>query len=32
MRAFTQSRNRVDVTLFAIAFNLRRWRTLVATP
>lgn len=30
MRAFTQARNRVDVTLFAMAFNLRRWRTLAA--
>lgn len=32
MRGFTHSRNRVDLTLFAIAFNLRRWRTLVAAP
>lgn len=32
MRCFTQARNRVDLTLFAIAFNLRRWRTLAATP
>lgn len=30
MRCFTQARNRVDLTLFAIAFNLRRWRSLVA--
>jgi IS5 family transposase len=31
MRAFTQLRNTIDLTLFAIAFNLRRWLTL-ATP
>lgn len=30
MRSFTQSRNAVDLTLFAIAFNLRRWRALAA--
>jgi len=28
MRAFTLARNRVDLTLFAIAFNIRRWRRL----
>lgn len=28
MRCFTQARNKVDLTLFAIAFNLRRWRSL----
>lgn len=32
MRAFTMNRNRVDLTLFAIAFNLRRWRTLASAP
>lgn len=32
MRCFTQSRNRVDLTLFAIAFNLRRWRSLANAP
>jgi transposase, IS5 family len=31
MRAFTLLRNAIDLTLFAIAFNLRRWLTL-ATP
>lgn len=30
MRAFTAALNRVDLTLFAIAFDLRRWRSLVA--
>jgi transposase, IS5 family len=29
MRCFTLARNRVDMTLFALAFNLRRWRSLV---
>jgi IS5 family transposase len=29
MRAFTLLRNTIDLTLFAIAFNLRRWRVLV---
>lgn len=28
MRAFTLLRNTMDLTLFAIAFNLRRWRVL----
>jgi hypothetical protein len=28
MRAFTLLRNTIDLTLFAIAFNLRRWRAL----
>lgn len=28
MRGFTQRRNAVDLLLFAIAFNLRRWRTI----
>jgi IS5 family transposase len=28
MRAFTLLRNAIDLTLFAIAFNLRRWRVL----
>lgn len=28
MRAFTLLRNAIDLTLFAIAFNLRRWRML----
>lgn len=32
MRCFTQARNAVDLTLFAIAFNLRRWRTLALAP
>ena len=32
MRCFTRARNAVDLTLFAIAFNLRRWRTLALTP
>lgn len=32
MRWFTLSRNRVGLTLFAIALNLRRWRTLAITP
>lgn len=32
MRCFTLARNRVDLILFAIALNLRRWRSLVATP
>lgn len=31
MRCFTMASNRVDLHLFALAFNLRRWRTLV-TP
>jgi IS5 family transposase len=31
MRAFTMARNHVDLTLFAIALNLRRW-TRLATP
>lgn len=31
MRAFTMARNAADLTLFCIAFNLRRWRVL-ATP
>jgi transposase, IS5 family len=30
MRCFTQARNHVDLHLFAIAFNLRRWRSLAA--
>jgi transposase, IS5 family len=30
MRAFTQSRNATDLTLFCLAFNLRRWRVLAA--
>ena len=30
MRWFTQARNRVALTLFAIGYNLRRWRTLAA--
>jgi transposase, IS5 family len=32
MRCFTKARNRVDMTLFAIAFNLRRWRSIQLTP
>lgn len=28
LRAFTLPRNTIDLTLFAIAFNLRRWRVL----
>lgn len=28
MRAFTMARNAADLTLFCIAFNLRRWRAL----
>lgn len=32
MRCFTPARNRVDLHLFALAFNLRRWRSLVVTP
>jgi IS5 family transposase len=28
MRAFTQTRNAADLTLFCLAFNLRRWRVL----
>lgn len=28
MRAFTMLRNAIDLTLFAIAFNLKRWRVL----
>lgn len=31
MRAFTQMRNAADLTLFCLAFNLRRWRVLT-TP
>jgi IS5 family transposase len=31
MRAFTMARNAADLTIFCIAFNLRRWRVL-ATP
>ena len=30
MRAFTQLRNATDLTLFCLAFNLRRWRVLAA--
>ncbi len=30
MRAFTQLRNAADLTLFCLAFNLRRWRVLAA--
>lgn len=30
MRAFTQLRNTTDLTLFCLAFNLRRWRVLAA--
>lgn len=30
MRAFTMARNAADLTLFCIAFNLRRWRALAA--
>lgn len=30
MRAFTQLRNAVDLTLFCLALNLRRWRALAA--
>ncbi|MFO1101995.1 MAG: IS5 family transposase [Methylocystis sp.] len=30
MRAFTQLRNAADLTLFRLAFNLRRWRVLAA--
>jgi IS5 family transposase len=30
MRCFTLARNRVDLILFALAFNLRRWRSLAA--
>lgn len=32
MRAYGMRRNAADVLLFAIAYNLRRWRTLVTTP
>lgn len=31
MRAFSLARNRVDLALFALAYNLRRWRALAAT-
>lgn len=30
LRAFTQARNAVDLTLFCLSFNLRRWRALEA--
>jgi IS5 family transposase len=30
MRAFSQLRNAADLTLFCLAFNLRRWRVLAA--
>lgn len=30
MRAFSKARNVADLTLFCIAFNLRRWRVLAA--
>jgi len=32
MRAFSLARNTVDVSLFTLAYNLRRWRVLATTP
>lgn len=32
LRAFSLARNAVDLALFALAYNLRRWRVLASTP